>query len=206
MQQYYKISITEALRSTQIILPCRLEQFLVPQYRLLRHRGQRQKAHEDANNARKLTSEQKSKKEQRNLKEDTSCGVHVSVYRIRDLQDNQSKKLKVETNAKQLQITGSVALFRDCCAVVVEGGPKQQKKYRRHMLHRIKWEEDLVKGNDGKDVANSCVLVWEGTSQRRHWRKWRGSSFKSIRWNTTGIRPILALCWRRPRINSRGQN
>ncbi|KAH8372131.1 hypothetical protein KR093_010134 [Drosophila rubida] len=130
--------------------------------------AKRQKAHEDANNARKLTSEQKSEKKQRKLKEDTSCGVHVSVYRIRDLQDNQSKKFKVETNAKQLQMTGSVALFRDCCVVVVEGGPKQQKKYRRLMLHRIKWEEDVVKGNDGQDVANSCVLVWEGTSQRRH--------------------------------------
>ncbi|KRF85137.1 U4/U6 small nuclear ribonucleoprotein Prp3 isoform X2 [Drosophila virilis] len=130
--------------------------------------AKRQKAHEDANNARKLTSEQKSEKKQRKLKEDTSCGVHVSVYRIRDLQDNQSKKFKVETNAKQLQMTGSVVLFRDCCVVVVEGGPKQQKKYRRLMLHRIKWEEDLVKGNDGQDVANSCVLVWEGTSQRRH--------------------------------------
>ncbi|XP_064545164.1 U4/U6 small nuclear ribonucleoprotein Prp3 isoform X1 [Drosophila montana] len=130
--------------------------------------AKRQKAHEDANNARKLTSEQKSEKKQRKLKEDTSCGVHVSVYRIRDLQDNQSKKFKVETNAKQLQMTGSVVLFRDCCVVVVEGGPKQQKKYRRLMLHRIKWEEDVVKGNDGQDVANSCVLVWEGTSQRRH--------------------------------------
>ncbi|KAH8405371.1 hypothetical protein KR222_007989 [Zaprionus bogoriensis] len=130
--------------------------------------AKRQKAHEDANNARKLTSEQKSEKKQRKLKEDTSCGVHVSVYRIRDLQDNQSKKFKVETNAKQLQMTGSVALFRDCCVVVVEGGPKQQKKYRRLMLHRIKWEEDLVKGNDGHDVPNTCVLVWEGTSQRRH--------------------------------------
>lgn len=130
--------------------------------------AKRQKAHEDANNARKLTSEQKSEKKQRKLKEDTSCGVHVSVYRIRDLQDNQSKKFKVETNAKQLQMTGSVALFRDCCVVVVEGGPKQQKKYRKLMLHRIKWEEDMVKGNDGQDVPNTCVLVWEGTSQRRH--------------------------------------
>ncbi|ALC44639.1 CG7757 [Drosophila busckii] len=130
--------------------------------------AKRQKAHEDANNARKLTTEQKSEKKQRKLKEDTSCGVHVSVYRIRDMQDNQSKKFKVETNAKQLQMTGSVALFRDCCVVVVEGGPKQQKKYRRLMLHRIKWEEDIVKGDGQEEVPNSCVLVWEGTAQRRH--------------------------------------
>lgn len=130
--------------------------------------AKRQKAHEDANNARKLTAEQKSEKKIRKIKEDTSCGVHVSVYRIRDLQDNASKKFKVETNAKQLHMTGTVVLFRDCCVVVVEGGPKQQKKYRRVMQHRIKWEEDMVKGPDGQEISNSCVLVWEGTSQRRH--------------------------------------
>uniref|UniRef100_A0A1A9WSR4 Uncharacterized protein n=1 Tax=Glossina brevipalpis TaxID=37001 RepID=A0A1A9WSR4_9MUSC len=130
--------------------------------------AKRQKAHEDANNARKLTAEQKSEKKIRKIKEDTSCGVHVSVYRIKDLQDNASKKFKVETNAKQLHMTGTVVLFRDCCVVVVEGGPKQQKKYRRLMQHRIKWEEDMVKGPDGQEVPNSCVLVWEGTSQRRH--------------------------------------
>ncbi|XP_055907339.1 U4/U6 small nuclear ribonucleoprotein Prp3 [Eupeodes corollae] len=130
--------------------------------------AKRQKAHEDANNARKLTVEQKRDKKIRKIKEDTSCGVHVSVYRIRDLQDNASKKFKVETNAKQLHMTGSVVLFRDCCVVVVEGGPKQQKKYRRLMLTRVKWEEDMVKNPDGQEVPNSCVLVWEGTSQRRH--------------------------------------
>lgn len=130
--------------------------------------AKRQKAHEDANNARKLTAEQKSEKKVRKIKEDTSCGVNVSVYRIRDLQDNASKKFKVETNAKQLHMTGTVVLFRDCCVVVVEGGPKQQKKYRRLMQHRIKWEEDLVKGPDGHEIPNTCVLVWEGTSQRRH--------------------------------------
>lgn len=130
--------------------------------------AKRQKAHEDANNARKLTAEQKSEKKIRKIKEDTSCGVHVSVYRIRELQDNASKKFKVETNAKQLHMTGTVVLFRDCCVIVVEGGPKQQKKYRRLMLQRIKWEEDIVKGPDGQEVPNSCAIVWEGTSQRRH--------------------------------------
>jgi len=44
---------------------------------------------------------------------------------------NASKKFKVETNAKQLFLTGCVVLFKDCNVVVVEGGPKQQKKYRR---------------------------------------------------------------------------
>ncbi|XP_020283218.1 U4/U6 small nuclear ribonucleoprotein Prp3 [Pseudomyrmex gracilis] len=130
--------------------------------------AKRLKAHEDANAARRLTADQRREKKARKLKEDTSLGVHVAVYRIRDLANNASKKFKVETNAKQLYLTGCVILFRDCNVVVVEGGAKQQAKYKRLMMHRIKWEEDTVKDNDGNDVKNRCVLVWEGTTKQRH--------------------------------------
>lgn len=129
----------------------------------------RQKAHDEDNTNRKLTDEQRREKKIRKLKEDTSMGVHVSVYRIKDL-TNQSKKFKVETNAKQLFMTGIVILFRDCNVVVVEGGPKQQKKYRRLMMHRVKWEEDFVKvteDNADKEELNSCKLVWEGKMPKR---------------------------------------
>ncbi|GJQ69096.1 hypothetical protein Trydic_g6260 [Trypoxylus dichotomus] len=130
--------------------------------------AKRQKAHEEANAARRLTADQKRDKKIKKIKEDTSTGVHVSVYRIRDLHELASKKFKVETNAKQLFMTGCVVLYPDCCVVVVEGGPKQQKKYRRLMLHRVKWEEDMVKDPDGNEVPNKCVLVWEGTSKQRN--------------------------------------
>ncbi|XP_052902197.1 U4/U6 small nuclear ribonucleoprotein Prp3 isoform X1 [Anopheles moucheti] len=137
----------------------------------------RQKIHEEANAARKLTDDQRREKKNRKMKEDTTLGVSVAVYRIRELQEQQSKKFKVETNAKQLFLTGACVLFRDCCVVVVEGGPKQQKKYRRLMLHRIKWEEDLVKNADGKEISNSCVLVWEGMNQRRNFGEFKYKSF-----------------------------
>lgn len=130
----------------------------------------RQKAHEEDNQSRKLTDEQRREKKIKKLKEDTSMGVNVSVYRIKDL-SSQSKKFKVETNAKQLFMTGIVIIFRDCCVVVVEGGPKQQKKYRRLMMHRIKWEEDIVRTYDdtvdNKEEPNSCKLVWEGKAPKR---------------------------------------
>ncbi|QQP53224.1 U4/U6 small nuclear ribonucleoprotein Prp3like, partial [Caligus rogercresseyi] len=74
---------------------------------------------------------------------------------------NQSKKFKVETNAKQLYLTGSIVLYEDVNVVVVEGGPKQQKKYRQLMLHRIKWDEETYKDKDGLECMNNCVLVWE---------------------------------------------
>lgn len=129
--------------------------------------AKRVKAHEEANAARKLTVDQRREKKARKLKEDVSLGVHVAVFRIRDLINNASKKFKVETNAKQLYLTGCVMLYRDCNVVAVEGGIKQIGKYKRLMLNRIKWEEDMVK-MDGTDVPNKCVLVWEGTSKHRN--------------------------------------
>ncbi|ELT96791.1 hypothetical protein CAPTEDRAFT_19567 [Capitella teleta] len=130
--------------------------------------AKRQKAHEEANAARKLTKEERREKKARKLQEDVSTGVHVSVYRVNDLTD-PSKKFKVETNANQLYMTGIVILHKDCNVVVVEGGPKQQKKFRRLMLHRIKWDEDKrgakKETEDGK--VNTCRLVWEGTVASR---------------------------------------
>ncbi|XKL59109.1 hypothetical protein PGB90_000125 [Kerria lacca] len=129
--------------------------------------AKRQKAHEDANASRKLTDDQKREKNIRKIKEDTTLGVNVSVYRVSDL-SSASKKFKVETNAKQLFMTGGVIMFQDCNIIVVEGGPKQQKKFKRLMLNRIKWEEDKIKTKDGEEVPNKCILVWEGMSKQRN--------------------------------------
>jgi len=126
--------------------------------------AKRLKSHVDANASRKLTPEQRKEKKAQKMEEDVTLGVHVSVYRIDDL-TNQSKKFKVDTNAKQLTLTGCLLLYRDCNLVVVEGGPKQQKKYKRLMLNRIKWDEDNVKDKEG--IRNKCVLVWEGTVKER---------------------------------------
>ncbi|XP_063438175.1 U4/U6 small nuclear ribonucleoprotein Prp3-like isoform X2 [Mytilus trossulus] len=135
----------------------------------------RQKAHEEANAARKLTPEQRREKKMRKIKEDTTLGVHVSVYRLKDLK-NPAKKFKVEANANQLFMTGIAVCHKDCNVVVVEGGPKQQRKFRRLMMHRIKWNEDTQKkskddedsdSEEETDKSNKCSLVWEGTTKNR---------------------------------------
>ncbi|CAK1555991.1 unnamed protein product [Leptosia nina] len=129
--------------------------------------AKRQKTHQEANKARALTKEQKREKVDRKIREDTTMGVHVAVYRIKDLFECASAKFKVEVNAQQLHMTGCVVLHRGCCVVVVEGGPKQHAKYKRLMLHRIKWEEETIKDSDGTEAPNSCQLVWEGTTAGR---------------------------------------
>lgn len=71
---------------------------------------------------------------------------------MRDL-TNPAKKFKIEANAKQLYMTGIVIMHKECNVVAVEGGPKQQRKFRRLMLQRIKWNEDKHKKSakdDGK--------------------------------------------------------
>ena len=77
--------------------------------------------HEEANAARKLTPEQRKAKKLKKLKEDLSCGVHVTVYRVHDL-SNQAIKFKVDMNAQQYHLTGCVLLFHNVNLVVVEGG------------------------------------------------------------------------------------
>ena len=57
-------------------------------------------------------------------------------------------------------------LLRDMNLVIVESGPKAQKKFRRLMLNRIKWSEDSKKHVDSDDEGektpqNFCRLVWE---------------------------------------------
>ena len=83
----------------------------------------------------------------------------LSCHRVRDL-SNPSHKFKVDMNAQQYHLTGCTVLFKDVNLVVVEGGcfleendcicgicetlwlgPKALKKFKRLMLHRMKWEQ-----------------------------------------------------------------
>jgi U4/U6 small nuclear ribonucleoprotein PRP3 len=64
--------------------------------------------------------------------------------------------------------------------VIVEGGPKALKKYKKLMLHRIKWNPDTIgEEDDDSDAdgvnkdANSCLIVWEGIRDNRHFYDWR---------------------------------
>jgi U4/U6 small nuclear ribonucleoprotein PRP3 len=137
----------------------------------------RQQNHQEANDSRALTKEQKTEKKIKKLKESTDSEVHVAVFRVNDLEGNQ--KFKVEMNAKQFYLTGiCVRTKEDLTLIVVEGGPKGIKNYKKLMLKRIKWspdddessDEDLdedMEGGAKKKKKNKCLLVWEGAAQKR---------------------------------------
>ena len=71
----------------------------------------------------------------------------MSIYRIKSLKDAK-KKFKIEMNSKQLYMSGVTILNPECSVVIVEGGPKAQRKFRRLMQNRIKWEEDTLEYED----------------------------------------------------------
>lgn len=97
------------------------------------HSPQYFRKHEKANAERKLTPEEKKAKKLKKLKEDLSCGVHVTVYRVRDI-SNPATKFKVDMNAQQYHLSGCMLLYQDVNVVVVEGG----KRCNIHKLCSLK--------------------------------------------------------------------
>lgn len=115
---------------------------------IINNNNNKKRAHEDHNASRKLTDAERAAKKKRKIMENTSTGIQVSVYRIRELND-PSVKFKLEANCNQLHMTGIVMLFKNMNLVVVEGGPKQQRKFKQLMIKRIKWSELINKKSEG---------------------------------------------------------
>lgn len=86
-------------------------------------------------------------------------------------------------NAEQYDLTGIVVIHPKCHLVIVEGGPKSIKAYRKLMLRRIDWNDlpPPKKGNYEVDpnIDNKCFLVWEGQVNAKAFRKFTWRSFES---------------------------
>lgn len=141
--------------------------------------AQRLKKHFAANKARMLTKDQKREKVVKKLKEDLSHAVDLSIWLVKDL-SHAATRWKIKENAKQLYMTGCLVTTPDHAIVVLEGGPKSQRKFRRLMLHRIRWkelvgEEEAIEEESKAEVRTRicdnkgqelCKLVWTGQSKK----------------------------------------
>lgn len=150
----------------------------------------RQNAHMERNEANKLTKEQRADKRARKLEEDTSDGVSVAIFYVKDM-SHTYHRTKVDLNAQQNSITGGVLECQNprLACVICEGGPKAIKRYTRLMTVRMKWqgpddavdeddeeeEEDEVDEETGEvkpkkqkfNPDNKCELVWTGMGRKR---------------------------------------
>jgi U4/U6 small nuclear ribonucleoprotein PRP3 len=153
--------------------------------------------HNEDNESRKLTKEQRKEKKERKRDEDTTEGVKVAAWWVKDL-THKLLRAKVDLNAQQYNLTGLVVergVDRGGYVVIVEGGPKGIGKFKRLMDVRIKWrgegmedssseeeeEEDDEDGGGGSmqkskyNRTNVCKLLWEGGAPNR---KFQGFEFK----------------------------
>lgn len=149
----------------------------------------RRKKHEADNEARKKSNEERREKEREKREKDRQTGLMAAVFWISDLSD-ATNRFKVIRNARQMELTGVMITFKGCNVVVVEGGAKMLRKYKKLMLHRISWEAQKqeqignIEPNNGAEghtgdtreiivkddsepstdalLTPRCVLVWEG--------------------------------------------
>ncbi|KAG0168646.1 hypothetical protein DFQ28_011666, partial [Apophysomyces sp. BC1034] len=152
----------------------------------------RMKQHEMANAQRKLTPEERRAKILNKLKENQKISNEVAVFKISNC-SHPKHRFKIETNAQQHQLSGMVIVNPRCNIVIVEGGPKGIKAYKKLMLRRIDWNDmpppknastddssmdiDHTQ-NDGQE-ENRCFLVWEGQVKNKAFRKFTWRTFAS---------------------------
>ncbi|KAI0181870.1 PRP3-domain-containing protein [Hypoxylon sp. FL1284] len=164
--------------------------------RVNREIADRHTQHEQANEERKLTKEQRHEKLAANQDKDAARGLRMLVFKVDSLANGQHR-YKININADQLALTGLVVMHPRQSLVIVEGGEWSAKHYRKLMLNRIAWTENLPsrdRGGDDRGAAadalkqwlkaetedgdlrdlahNRCRLIFEGEIKTRAFRKW----------------------------------
>jgi len=142
--------------------------------------AERVERHEERNQERKLTSEQKKEKNMKKLTADTNVIVNVCVFKATEL--TTKNRFKVDKNAQQFFLTGTCVIIPSFCLIIVEGGVLALRKYKKLMLRRIKWgnkkpendddesDEQSEEDNDAEvtpEKDGRCDLVWEGEVMTR---------------------------------------
>ncbi|KAF2747027.1 PRP3-domain-containing protein [Sporormia fimetaria CBS 119925] len=153
---------------------------------------ERHEKHVQTNEERKLTDEQRRAKIAENQKKDAQKGLYMCVFKIDSLVFGKHR-YQIDHNAKEHALTGVTIFNPKMNLVIVEGGHWSIQKYKRLMLNRIKWTENMMPSGAQiekqsedpqwlkplddtyrlKDNAeNRCLLVFEGEVKQRAFRKW----------------------------------
>lgn len=164
--------------------------------RVNREIADRREVHEAANEERKLTKDERHEKIARQQDQDAEKGVFMTVYRIDSLA-NGRHRFKISKNAEQNALTGVCVMNPKFNLVIVEGGTHSINNYKKLMMNRIDWTENVGPGavregnreaqatwlaaedektGELKDLgSNECTLIWEGQVKGRAFRKWIGA-------------------------------
>ncbi|PSR79148.1 pre-mRNA processing factor 3 [Coniella lustricola] len=151
--------------------------------------AERHQKHLQANEERKLTKEQKHEKLVGNQEKDAAKSLHLLVFKVGSLANGQHR-FKIQKNAEQLALTGICVMHPKFNLIIVEGGQWSITKYKKLMLNRIDWTENvstrdakhgqqrewlMAEDDNGtlKDMtSNYCSLVFEGEVKSRAFKRW----------------------------------
>jgi U4/U6 small nuclear ribonucleoprotein PRP3 len=136
----------------------------------------RETRHHERNQSRKLTPEERKEKLLKKFQEDTSLKTSVTLFRVEDISSGKHR-FKVEMNAQQLHLTGTILSGPKFSVIIAEGGPKGIKKFKKLMDRRIKWDEKddgsefIIPGPENQ--KNKCTCIWNGEVLKSAFRDFR---------------------------------
>ncbi|KAK9248681.1 pre-mRNA processing factor 3-domain-containing protein [Lipomyces tetrasporus] len=151
--------------------------------RVRREMEERRQKHLQDNLDRKLSSEQKHEKLKEKLEQDEKRGIMCAVFRIGSLA-NPQHSYKINVNARELDLKGVTIVNPKFNLVVVEGGSRAIKLYKKLLLNRIDWTltapmitaDNESSASSGESLAimadNKCDLVWEGELKQHQFKRW----------------------------------
>ncbi|BAM42170.1 U4/U6-associated splicing factor [Theileria orientalis strain Shintoku] len=132
---------------------------------------QRLKAHEQRNEERKLTKEQRSKKKAQKWQIKKNAEAEAALFTINSLSNFKLIK-KIDTNAQQFHLSGTCIIMNNGPAfLIIEGSKLSIRRYTKLLLRRIKWTEYILEG-DLDASQNSCKQVWVGNVKKRSFPHW----------------------------------
>ncbi|KAL9136290.1 MAG: hypothetical protein Q9175_002496 [Cornicularia normoerica] len=160
--------------------------------------AERAQKHNQMNEDRKLTKEEKHEKLEQKKAQDAAKGVYLAVYKIDSLA-NGRHLFKIGKNAEQMSGTGLCLSSPSFSLVLFESGEHSVKAYKKLMLNRIDWTENSIpavrEGNQKaraawlesldaegnlKDLSsNKITLLFEGQQKDRAFRKWGSKSVET---------------------------
>lgn len=147
---------------------------------------ERRREHEERNEQRKLTPEEKREKLKAKIAADKSTEVQVALFKVTYM--SKQNKWKIDMNAQQLFLSGIALLNDEMNLVVAEGGSKMIKKFIRLMEHRLDWnkvEDDEAEGEDSEEETEKkpdvkkCDLVWKGVTKSAAFKSFKFESSKT---------------------------
>ncbi|KAK9368765.1 pre-mRNA processing factor 3-domain-containing protein [Lipomyces kononenkoae] len=149
--------------------------------RVRREMEERRQKHLQDNLDRKLSQEQKHEKLKEKLEQDEKRGIICAIFRIGNLA-NPQHSYKINVNARELDLKGVTIINPKFNLVVVEGGSRAIRLYKKLLLTRIDWARDAQSmastdeatsnGQQANMSDNKCELVWEGEVKQHRFKRW----------------------------------